>query len=913
MKTMKHYIHFAVFLVNLSVLCLSHESQKDAAMVANSFHIDCKITSRFARTKITTEVYNQLNISREAIFHVELPKTAFITNFSMTVEGVTHVGTVKEHAKAKMQYSKAVSRGQSAGLVQSTGRKMEQFKISVNVAGFSNATFKLVYEELLKRYLGKYEYNLKVRPKQLVKSFQINVDIIEPQGISFLKTDATFINNELTDILKTDLTENKARIEFKPTLDQQRTCPHCSDTVLDGDFVLKYDVNRDVSAGNIQIINGYFVHYFAPKSLKNVPKNVVFVIDRSGSMYGRKIKQTIIALDKILDDIPEEDHFGILTFDSEINHWKEDLVKATKTHINEAKDFVKKITAEGSTDINEALLAAEKMLRNATEKKLLPEISTSIIILLSDGDPTDGVTDLNTIVKNVKQAIQSKATLYCLGFGEDLDYDFLEKLSQENGGLARRIYEDSDAALQLQGFYNEVAYPVLLDVHLEYLDNSVEHLTKNRFRHSYQGSEIIVAGHIGNNNLEILTAQVTAQGASEKFSVNLEKNITDEDCTLREQGYIFGDFTERLWSYLTIEQLLNEEISAEGEEKNNLRERALNLSLKYNFVTPLTSMVVTTSEDEDKKIVANKPKEKGHEILYDDDSVEYRRINVFGMGIIYDDDIVGHGIVGGVGYLTSGIGPARDIVAKPATFVKVQEPTVIPFEAEVIFHTKTQQTPFTDCKNNHVVLRVPLVEKSICLQIDVEKTTIINLLHIEHEAFTFNGEVSQNRTSFERFGLIKNKLEVEITLDNITLKNEKDEREFHEWTSSFEKEGFMKTEGKKMTVLVENGTTLIISMMENPHRLALFVEQKDTLLNGTTGLLGQLINQFIQATNTFPVVRKKEGLVVAERGRHCEFTPHDLDPDRECWFVNINQDELTSGTGNIISDIYKVPHAMSHQ
>ncbi|MEE6511847.1 hypothetical protein FKM82_018681, partial [Ascaphus truei] len=288
---MKWYNILVVASVSLCVLHSSHGLQEDTSMDIHSLHIDCKVTSRFAHAVITTEVRNPLNTSREAIFDVELPKTAFIANFSMTVNGVTSVGTVKEKAEAKQQYQKAVSKGQSAGLVQSTGRKMENFKVSVNVAAGATVTFKLTYEELLKRYLGNYKLYLRVRPKQLVQNFQINVDIIEPQGISFLNAHGTFITNELTDVVKTSRTDTKAHIVFKPTLDQQRTCPACAETLLNGDFIIKYDVKRNFSAGNIQTVNGYFVHYFAPTDLQRIPKNVMFVIDRSGSMHGQKMKQ----------------------------------------------------------------------------------------------------------------------------------------------------------------------------------------------------------------------------------------------------------------------------------------------------------------------------------------------------------------------------------------------------------------------------------------------------------------------------------------------------------------------------------------------------------------------------------------------------------------------------------------------
>ncbi|KAK9966793.1 hypothetical protein ABG768_003885 [Culter alburnus] len=86
---------------------------------------------------------------------------------------------------------------------------------------------------------------------------------------------------------------------------------------------------------------------------------------------------------------------------------------------------------------------------------------------------------------NVKKAIGLKFPLYCLGFGHDVNFDFLTKMSLENGGVARRIYEDSDADLQLQvdyresGFYDEVAVPLLADIQLKYTGGT--NLTKTSF------------------------------------------------------------------------------------------------------------------------------------------------------------------------------------------------------------------------------------------------------------------------------------------------------------------------------------------------------------------------------------------------------------------------------------------------
>uniref|UniRef100_A0A671VER8 Inter-alpha-trypsin inhibitor heavy chain H3 n=1 Tax=Sparus aurata TaxID=8175 RepID=A0A671VER8_SPAAU len=460
-----------------------------------SVMVDCTVTSRFAHTVMTSKALNRANTSQEIFFEVELPKTAFITNFSMEIDGEVYVGEVKEKEKAKKQYEKAVSSGQTAGLVKASGRKMEKFSVSVNIAAKSNVTFVLTYEELLQRKLGQYEILTRVKPKQPVQEFQ-------------------------------------AHISFSPTLEQQRKCPGCEGTIIDGDFIIKYDVKREKSLGEIQIVNGYFVHFFAPPDLPRVPKNVAFVIDRSGSMAGSKIQQTRGALKAILEDLHQDDHFALILFDSNVVTWRNSLTKATKENVTQAIAYVKKLKDKGATNMNDGLLRAVGMLVKERKDGSLPERSADMIILLTDGMPNHGVSNLQMIQDNVRSAIDGKMSLFCLGFGNDVAYSFLDLMSKQNKGLTRRIFVGSDATLQLQGFYEEVSSPLLLEVDLRYPDNAVDFLTKNHYSQLFNGSEIVVSGQLTNNDPDNFLVEVF------------------------EKEYIFGNFSERLWAYLTIQQLL---------------------------------------------------------------------------------------------------------------------------------------------------------------------------------------------------------------------------------------------------------------------------------------------------------------------------------------------------------------------
>ncbi|XP_027135469.1 inter-alpha-trypsin inhibitor heavy chain H3 [Larimichthys crocea] len=579
---------------------IKKRSTNSANMVeVHSVKVDCTVMSRFAHTVMTSKALNKANSSQEIFFEVQLPKTAFISNFSMEIEGQVYVGEVKEKEKAKKQYEKAVSSGHTAGLVKASGRKLEEFSVSVNIAAKSSVTFILTYEELLQRKLGQYEILTRVKPKQPVQEFQIVVDIYEPQGIAFVEASATFLTNELLSLVEETVTDSKAHISFSPTLEQQRKCPGCEDTVINGDFIIKYDVKREESLGEIQMVNGYFVHFFAPPNLPRVPKNVVFVIDRSGSMSGRKIEQTREALEAILKDLYKEDHFALILFDSSIVTWMDSLTKATEQNVFKAIAYVRKLSDRGATNINDAVLRAVGMLMKERRHHNIPERSADMIILLTDGMPNTGESHLPTIQKNVNAAIEGKISLFCLGFGNDVDYSFLDVMSRQNKGLARRIFEGSDAKHQLQGFYEEVSSPLLLEVDLRYPENGAVFLTKNHYSQLFNGSEIVVAGRLTNNNPDNFLVEVVGKGSEKDFLVQGKANKLNLDVIYPEQEYIFGDFSERLWAYLTIQQLLENSDIGTQQEKDAKTAKALELSLRYSFVTPLTSMVVTKPETED--------------------------------------------------------------------------------------------------------------------------------------------------------------------------------------------------------------------------------------------------------------------------------------------------------------------------
>ncbi|ELK02645.1 Inter-alpha-trypsin inhibitor heavy chain H5-like protein [Pteropus alecto] len=433
------------------------------------------------------------------------------------------------------------------------------------------------------------------------------------------------------------------------------------------DFVVQYDVVMEDIIGDVQIYDGYFVHYFAPRGLPPVEKSAVFIIDVSSSMFGTKMKQTKKAMNVILGDLRANDYFNIISFSDTVSVWRAGgSIQATAQNVHSAKNYLGHMEADGcvrpthpygqaehggggailgelpirlvnerspketehsliwrvikakdmwvplsdlrepcgGTDINAALLAAASVLNHSNQE---PERGSSVgriplIIFLTDGEPTAGMTTPSVILSNVHQALGNSGSLFSLVFGDDAGFPLLCHLSLENQRAAQLTYEDTDAALHLDGLYEEISMPMLADVHLDYLGGLVGASPRALFTNYFGGSELVVAGLVqpGEQELGIHLAAYGPKGQllvahhSEVATNSSQKAFGCPD----EPAPGIAHFICCLWAYVTIGELLEARFqSCDTTTRHLLAAKILNLSLEYNFITPLTSLVMTQPKE----------------------------------------------------------------------------------------------------------------------------------------------------------------------------------------------------------------------------------------------------------------------------------------------------------------------------
>lgn len=178
-----------------------------------------------------------------------------------------------------------------------------------------------------------------------------------------------------------------------------------------------------------------------------------------------------------------------------------------------------------------------------------------------------------------------------MAFGSDANFDFLKKISARNNAFARKIYAESDAMLQLTGFYNEISDVLLSKVSFTYLDDTVNltSVTQSQYPSFFDGSELVVSGKLNELESDFNSLTLSVVGSANNGIIELSSTTEIESSS----KYTVPDFKTRLdfstivektWAYLTIKKLLEEELITENDLlQAEIKNDAIDLALKVRY------------------------------------------------------------------------------------------------------------------------------------------------------------------------------------------------------------------------------------------------------------------------------------------------------------------------------------------
>lgn len=553
-----------ISLVLLSAVCSIITAEDEKNIQITSMNINVEINNGYTVTEISATICNPYDENLDGTFNLMLPETAFVSNFSLTLDNKTYYAQVLEKEEAEEKYSEAKSQGKTAGIVEA--RDMKQFSYTVNLKAYQTVVVTLRYEEFLEKKLGERKYNFALSSiyDEPISQFLLVVELNSEREITSLEktgcSDQTTVEWIDTKHGTLSIKEN----DFFPSEDFSFQYKE-SALPVNGTLVSYYDeVNEQY----------YFFHIFSPQQEElggSMPKDIVFVLDKSGSMSGEKINQLKDAFSEIVNQLPSDDKFTIIMFNADISVYNSELLTASQENINNALSYINSIGAGGSTNIYDGLEYSLEILESS-------EGRTPIILLLTDGLPNSGkFSTTYAIRENIKERNLIQCPLFTLGFGDDVDFDFLTALSLENYATSKKIYAGSDASEQIQNFYDTISTTLLRDITVEY-DPVCEYVYPNSIPSLFEGSETVISG-ICPNATE-LSSQITSRTrlGTKHFNSTFELNNTPAD----------NIFIYRYWAYSRINYLLDE-IKIQGEQSYLVNE-IINLSIQGNFVTPYTAL-----------------------------------------------------------------------------------------------------------------------------------------------------------------------------------------------------------------------------------------------------------------------------------------------------------------------------------
>ena len=370
--------------------------------------------------------------------------------------------------------------------------------------------------------------------------------------------------------------DNKASIGFES-----------SDVKADADFQLFYSQEDSDLGVNLMTYKpageeGYFVLLASPgadlKNKKIIPKDVAFVLDTSGSMAGNKLEQAKKALLFCVENLNSDDRFEVIRFSTEVEPLFDKLVDASDKNRARARDFIKDLKPTGGTAIDDAL---RKALSSRPEKQDRPYV----VIFLTDGLPTVGVTDESQIVNNVAKSNQANTRIFCFGIGTDVNTHLLDKITEETKAFSQYVLPEEDIEVKVSNFYTKIKEPVLSNPRLTFPEGA--HVTKlypSPLPDVFKGEQVIVVGRYSSKADGAVKIEGSVNGESKKFAYDVK--FSDDSSE--------NDFIPRLWATRRVGYLLDE-IRLRGESKE-LKDEVSELARKYNIVTPYTAYLIMEDE-----------------------------------------------------------------------------------------------------------------------------------------------------------------------------------------------------------------------------------------------------------------------------------------------------------------------------
>ncbi|MCF6322545.1 MAG: marine proteobacterial sortase target protein, partial [Rhizobiaceae bacterium] len=569
-----------------------------APRLATDVKID--ISGPIARTIVTQRFKNPSESWVEGIYVFPLPENSAVDALKMQIGKRFIEGIIKPREEARKIYEKAKREGKKAALLEQQRPNIFTNAVA-NIGPGETIVVQIEYQQTIKQSSGLFSLRFpmvvapRYSPQPIIQSVDFNKDDKNSSGWGtvnpvpdrekitppVLDPATNALINPVTMNIRLaagfPLGEVKSayhQVKIVENDDSTRTLTLSNETVpADRDFELSWKAKGTAPNAALfsETIDGkdYILAFVTPPAIKaeNLPKKdreTIFVIDNSGSMAGESMVQAKQALANALSRLTPKDMFNIVRFDDTFELVFPSAVPADRENVGFALNFVKRLEAEGGTEMLPALQAA-LIDRNSGDTSRIRQV-----IFITDG-----------AIGNEKQLFDAIASgrgrsrVFTIGIGSAPNSFFMNRAAEMGRGTFTQIGALSEVTQRMSAFFEKLENPVLTGLRAEVEGGNLSDVSPNPLPDLYAGEPVVLAGAMQRSTG---TLTITGDYAGQPWQVSM-------DLSKATKGKGIG----KLWARRKIASL---EVSRSyGADFAKVDKAIESTALEHSLVSRLTSLV----------------------------------------------------------------------------------------------------------------------------------------------------------------------------------------------------------------------------------------------------------------------------------------------------------------------------------
>ena len=520
--------------------------------------VQVAVAGRVARVTVEEWFRNAGPVMDEGSYLYPLPGEAVFSDFSLWQGDRELKGEPMDAAQARAIYEEIVRRKRDPALIELAGHGLLRARVfPINPGETRKITLR--YTQVLDRVGDAWRFRYAAGTGAASRSFRLQLDSAARFGDPYSPTHRISVNR-IGDHLELALADTSAAGDLELLLPLARGLVGTS-------LVTTRPAGED----------GYFMLLLAPGRAAEAPslrRDLVAVVDVSGSMSGEKLDQAKAALVQVLGTLRPADRFRLVAFSSAVHRYADGWTEVSAEHVRAAQDWVRSLQANGGTDIADAL--GEAFAAAPAEGAL------GVVVFLTDGMPTVGDTDPEHIADQAEHG-RGAFRVFAFGIGYDVNTYVLDRLTERARGVTEYIRPGDDIEQAVGSLAIKVSNPVLTDLALRADGMELYDVQPQSLPDLFAGDELVVFGRFRGTGGTGATGAVAVtgrrNGREERFTTNAGPG---------EQSS--NEYISQLWAARKA-GALSREIRLHGPNPEVVSELK-RLALRYGILTEYTSYLV---------------------------------------------------------------------------------------------------------------------------------------------------------------------------------------------------------------------------------------------------------------------------------------------------------------------------------